>query len=128
MSVLYDQAKEKLEAGAKIGKYDRYAQVMKKRVCEKLLFFCQQNEEFTQAVIQGGTFEDCMKDVAEAAKKYDDNGIPDEDAYGEAVSFYFPGAKVHMTLTIDLCGSVDAEPGENRDGDLIRLNFSDLFS
>lgn len=128
MSSWYDQAKKKLESGAKTGKYDRYAQVMKERVCEKLLFFCQQDEEFAQAVVQGGTFEDCMKDVAAAAKKYGSGGMPDEDAYGKAVSFYFPGAAIHMTMTIDLCGNVkDAEPQETSDGGLIRLNFSDLF-
>lgn len=127
MSSWYEQAKEKLEAGTKTGKYDHYAQVMKERVCEKLLFFCQQDEEFAQAVVQGGTFENCMKDVAAAAKKYGNSGIPDEDAYGQAVAFFFPGATVRMHMTIDLCGGVETEPQETGDGSLIRLKFSDLF-
>lgn len=128
MSGWYDQAQKKLKSGVKTGKYDRYAQVMKERVCKKLLFFCQQDAEFAQAVAQGGTFEDCMKAVAAAAKKYGNSGIPDEDAYGTAVSFYFPGAAIHMTMAIDLCGSVQGEPAEaSQDSGIISLSFSDFW-
>lgn len=67
--------------------------------------FCLQDEEFAQAVMQGGTFADCMKKVASGVG----NSISDLDAYKKAVQFYFPGAEVKMQLTIDLIGEAAAE-------------------
>jgi len=125
MSGWYEQAKEKLEKGQKSGKYDRYAMVMRQRVSEKLLVFCKQEEEFAQAVVQGGSFEDCMKTVAAEAAKYGDSGIPDEDAYKLAVSFYFPGAAISVVMRIDLCWSVRGE--EPAEDNLLRLNFDDFL-
>lgn len=125
MSGWYEQAKEKLESEAKAGKYDCYAQVMKDRVCKKLLFFCQQDDEFAQAIVQGGTFEDCMKILAAEAKKCGSSGIADEDAYCQAVAFFFPGATIHTTMTVDLCGSVkDSKPSN---GTVLNLSFSDFW-
>lgn len=125
MSSWYEQAKEKLEAESKRGKFDRFANVMKKRVLEKLIYFCQQNEEFAQAVAQGGTFEDCMKCAAKEAGKFGNGGIPDEVAYQHVVDFYFPGAKVNMQLWIQL--EPDAEPQDTPDGGGILLDFSDFW-
>ena len=96
----YDQAKAKLEAE---GKFDRYASAMKGAVKAKLLDFCRQDEEFAQAVVQGGNFADCMKKVAAGVGQ----SISDIDAYKKAVEFYFPGAKVRMQLSIDLIGDAD---------------------
>lgn len=62
--------------------------------------FCLQEEEFAQAVVQGGNFVDCMKKVASGVG----SSISDLDAYKKAVQFYFPGAEVRMQLTIDLIG------------------------
>lgn len=62
--------------------------------------FCLQDEEFAQAVVQGGSFADCMKKVAAGVGQ----SISDLDAYKKAVQFYFPGAEVRMQLTIDLIG------------------------
>lgn len=67
--------------------------------------FCLQNEEFAQAVVQGGSFVDCMKKVASGVG----NSISDLDAYKKAVQFYFPGAEVKMQLTIDLIGKAAGE-------------------
>ena len=69
-------------------------------VAAQLESFCRQDAEFAQAVVQGGTFADCMKAVANGVG----SSISDLDAYKKAVAFYFPGAKVHMKLTIDLIG------------------------
>ncbi len=69
--------------------------------------FCKQDEEFAQAVVQGGSFADCMKAVAQGVG----SAISDIDAYKKAVQFYFPGAKVQMQLSIDLIGDA-AEPTE----------------
>ena len=62
--------------------------------------FCLQESEFAQAVVQGGSFADCMKKVASGVG----SSISDLEAYKKAVQFYFPGAEVKMQLTIDLIG------------------------
>lgn len=76
-------------------------------VAEALRSFCRQDAEFAQAVVQGGSFADCMTAVA----KNVGSSISDLDAYKKAVSFYFPGAKIRMQMTIDLIGDA-AAPAE----------------
>ena len=90
--------------------------------------FCLQNEEFAQAVVQGGSFADCMKKVAVGV----DQSISDLDAYKKAVQFYFPGAQVSMQLTIDLIdGMVGKEklpPAPIEDvTPILTLNLADYF-
>lgn len=105
MNEWYERAKQKLEAEQKAGKYDRYAAVMKEAVCEAMVGFCRQDGEFAQAVVQGGTFEDCMKAVA----KNCGNAISDLEAFRRAVQFYFPGADVRFQMSVNLCASVEDE-------------------
>jgi len=95
---MIEQAIEKLESEFKTGKYDRYAAIMKQGVLDALKTFCHQDEEFAQAVVQGGAFEDCMKVVA----KNCGSGISDLTAYERAVQFYFPTAAVHFQMRVDL--------------------------
>lgn len=121
MSGWYDQAKSKLEKEIKEVKGPKES-VMKSAVKDTLLDFCRQDDEFAQAVVQGGSFAECMGTVAKGAG----NSISDLDAYKKAVEFYFPGAVVRMSMTIDLCGSVREDDPE--DDGLIRLDFSALFS
>lgn len=90
--------------------------------------FCLQDEEFAQAVVQGGSFADCMKKVADGVG----SSISDLDAYKKAVQFYFPGAEVKMQLTIDLIGQAagpkEAAPApvaESRSS--LTLNLADYF-
>ena len=105
-----ERALEKLTAEKKAAKYDRYAKIMKNQVFEALESFCRQNEEFAQAVAQGGTFEDCMKELA----KNCGNGIPDLEAFRRAVRFYFPGAGVKFHMTVELCGAAEEQaPASN---------------
>ena len=92
--------------------------VMKGAVRDTLLEFCRQNEEFAQAVVQGGTFKDCMAAVAKGVG----SSISDLEAYRRAASFYFDGAKVQFTMSIQL---TPAEPEESRSG--ILLDLSDFF-
>ena len=68
--------------------------------------FCRQEPEFAQAVVQGRSFVECMKNIAAGVG----NAISDLDTYKRAVEFYFPGAKVQMALTIDLIGDAAGEP------------------
>lgn len=123
---MFEQAKKKLDDELKSGKFDRYASVMKQRTHDTLVDFCRQDEEFAQAVVQGGSFSDCM---AAVAKKVNGNtGISDMEAYGEAVRFYFPGAGIQVTMKIDLCASVrkdEPAPADKPDG--LVIDLSDFF-
>ena len=74
-------------------------------VAAQLETFCRHSGAFAQAVANGGSFSDCMKEVAKGVG----NSISDHDACKKAVKFYFPGAKVHMKLTIDLIGDAAGE-------------------
>ncbi|MFG6352523.1 MAG: hypothetical protein K1W21_13150 [Oscillospiraceae bacterium] len=105
MNEWYEQAKRKLEAERNSGSYDRYASAMKGAVCEALDGFCRQDAEFAQAVVQGGTFADCMKAVAKSCG----SAISDLEAFRRAVRFYFPGADVKFHMTVNLCADVEAE-------------------
>jgi hypothetical protein len=93
------QAHEKLKAEAKAVSGQR-EKVMAGPVMEAIKGFCVQDEEFAQAVVQGGTFSDCMKAVAAGVG----NAISDIDAYKKAVQFYFPGAEIKVQMSIDLIG------------------------
>lgn len=101
-------------------------------VAAQLQSFCKQDEEFAQAVVQGGTFADCMKKVAAGVG----NAISDLEAYKKAVQFYFPGAEVKMQLTIALIGKaagesepqpVAAQPAMEEKPKVISLNLADFF-
>lgn len=115
----YEQAVEKLDKEYKNGKYDRYAGAMKSAVRDALKDFCRQDEEFAQAVVQGGTFEDCMKSVAKGVS----SSISDLDAYRRAVSFYFDGAKVEFQMKITLTPAAVTPTSEHG----ILLNFEDFI-
>lgn len=120
MSSWYEQARDKLEQGAKEVK-GRKEGAMKSAVQNTLLDFCRQNEEFAQAVVQGGTFPECMAAVAKGVG----SSISDLEAYKRAVSFYFPGADVTMQMRIKLDPAEEVqEPA--RDGGIL-LDFSDFW-
>lgn len=116
----FEEAKAKLEKESKEGKYDSKATAMKNAVLKALLDFAEQDEEFAQAVVDGGSFDKCMAAVAKGVG----TSISDLDAYGRAVGFYFPGARIRMTMLIDLIGDAGGEisanePGAGADGGLI---------
>ena len=132
MSEWYSQAAEKLNSQvAEVT--GRKENVMKDDVKNALLEFCKQDEEFAQAVVQGGRFPDCLKAVADALTGKD--GCSDLAVYRKAVAFYFPGADIQMTMRINLCASVEgtpAAPVETKDasrpgGIGITLNLSDFL-
>lgn len=107
----------KLDGEAKKGSYDRYAQAMKGAVLRALKDFVKQDAEFAQAVVQGGSFEDCMKAVAKGCG----SSISDLDAYKKAVQFYFPGANIKMSMTIDLIGAAAGKEEEKPKGVVLDL-------
>ena len=115
------QAVEKLEK-QKTDVKGQKESVMAGAVVKALKDFCDQDEEFAQAIVQGGSFADCMKAVAKGVG----NSISDIDAYKKAVQFYFPGAKVKMQLSIDLIGDAASTDNAPTGGGLI-LDFSSIL-
>ena len=106
---------------------ERKAAAMAGAVMTTLRDFCVQNEEFAQAVAQGGAFKDCMAAVAQGVC----SSISDMEAYGKAVQFYFPGAKIHVQMDIDLIGDANREPDGQKPsedaGGIISINLDDFF-
>ena len=96
--MIIKSALDKLEEGAKEKINDKYGAVIKTYVHSALAGFCKQNESFAQAVIDGGTFADCIKYCAEGIGG--NTGISDIDIYRRAVHFYFPGAQVDFHISI----------------------------
>ena len=123
MNEWYERAKSKLEAEKKAGKYNRYASAMKDAVCDALDGFCRQDAEFAQAVVQGGTFDDCMNAVAKGIG----NAISDLEAFRRAVRFYFPGADVKFHMTVNLCADVEAEAAAQATGSAPKIIDLDDF-
>lgn len=118
MSIAQD-AITKLRAEEKTGTYDRYGKVMKEAVLGQLIHFCEQNDEFAEAVVQGKTFTECMRAVAQGCG----NALSDLEAYKRAASFYFKGADVEMQLRIRLAG----DPEIPRKPTPIILNLEDFL-
>lgn len=87
----------KKEAGAYDGKNNRYGKAMAPYIMGKLIAFCEQQEEFAQAVAQGGDFAGCMEAVA---KKVERESISDLDACRAAAEYYFPGSVVEFHMEI----------------------------
>ena len=112
----FDQARERLEREYKEVKGTKES-AMKAAVRDTLLEFCRQDEEFAQAVAQGGSFPDCMAAVAKGVG----SSLSDLEAYRRAVSFYFDGARVNFTMSIQL------EPAAEPQQTGILLDLSDFF-
>lgn len=113
MSEWRDKALDRLEKECKDGKFDTYGSAMKAAVKDALCEFARQDDEFAQAIAQGGSFADCMTAVG---KKVKGNSISDLDAYSAAAEFYFPGSKVRFEMHIELC---EHEAEDKSSGDLL---------
>ena len=92
----------------------RIQQAIAPETARALQDFCGQEPEFAQAIEQSGkTFQQCLDHVAQGAGA----SLSDFKAYSKAVEFYFPGAKLHFCMEIDLIGDADkspeAEPARN---------------
>ena len=85
---------------------------------EALIEFCRQNEEFAQAVVQGKSFENCVKAVARNIG----SACSDLTVYQKAVEFYFPGAVVEFRMNIKMSKYED-EQSDN----IINLNLMDFI-
>ena len=117
-----EKAKTKLDAELKAFKSgDRKAQIVKDGVADALKTFCEQDEEFAQAIVQTDkTLSDCCAEIMKGTG----NGIPDIEVYKKAANFYFAGANIKVTMEIDLIGSAAEKKSQ---GKVIKLTFDDLF-
>lgn len=78
--------------------------VMAEPVKKALIDFSKQDSEFAQAIMEhSGTFSDCMKAVAKDVG----NHISDIEAYRRAVKYYFTGADISFSMTVNLCASLE---------------------
>ena len=123
MSDFYNEAKLKLDEGVK-ARLDKYGEAMKTAVHDALLNFIAQDEEFAQAVAQGGSFADAMNAVAKEIKG---QSISDMEAYGAAVRFFFPGAEIRVSMTIDLIGEGAGQIGLQHDNNAVIIDLSEFF-
>ena len=96
---------------------NRNVMLIKDNVADALLEFCKQDGEFAQAVVQGGSFGDCMAKVVSGINSV----LSDLEAYRRAAAFYFPGADIHFDMRIDLCAGVGGED-KPKNGVLISLD------
>ncbi len=72
-----------------------------KGTAKALLQFCEQEQEFEQAIEQSGAdFQSCLDKVVKGIG----NSISDLEVYTKAVKFYFSTATVHFHMTVDLSG------------------------
>lgn len=99
INITAKKAQKKLSDELSAANLSRRAQVIAEPTLEALNTFCEQNEEFAQAVLQTNkTFAEC----AENAVKGAGGSLSDIEVYRKAVGFYFKGADVHFNMTIDL--------------------------
>lgn len=91
--------REKLTVELTDAKLGRYENVVKSYVLDEICIFAKQNSEFAQAIEQSDkSFADCLRASVAGVKEH----ISDLDCYKRAVAFYFPGADIKCTMTLDL--------------------------
>lgn len=117
------QAVEYLAGEKNKKRSDKYANVVNNHVADALTDFCRQDGEFAQAVVQTKDFEGCLKAAVKGASAT--GGLSDLTVYGQAVAFYFPGAKISFNMTIDLIGdaAVPEKPKKSR----LSLSLEDVL-
>lgn len=107
--------------GAKTPTGQREAVVFKP-VVEALEDFCRQDAEFAQAVVQGGSVEDCVKTVLKGVG----GSLSDLEAYKRAAAFFFPGCVVTMKLSIAMCEH-DVVPAAPQERKAVVLDLADFW-
>lgn len=115
----YEQAEAKLrkEFAAVSGQKEG---AMKTAVRDALLSFAKQDEEFAQAIVQGGSFKDCMAAVAKGVG----GSISDLEAFEKATRFYFPGSRVRFTMHVDLIGDASSDETRSAAGESLIIDLS----
>ena len=118
--------REKLTNELKDVKLKAYENVVKPYVLEEICTFAEQNSEFAQAIEQSDkSFSDCLKAVVANAGKH----LSDLECYKRAVGFYFPGADIRCTMTLDLGdgGFSNNNEAGNDTADKLQLDLDSLL-
>lgn len=106
------------------GATDKYARAVLEAVRVALISFCEQNEEFADAVLQQDkTVGACCTEIMKGCG----NAISDLDVYARAVNFYFPGAKIEMKMTVYMSEFEAEKKDSQTSAKILDLNFEDLF-
>lgn len=94
-----EEAFRKLDAPLDSSKLSQRGKLVSGHVIAALKEFCEQNSEFAQAVAQSGkTVTQCVEAAVKGAGSY----LSDIEVYRRAAAFWFEGAAVRFTMTIDL--------------------------
>ena len=119
----YEEAKNKVKAD--IGKIkESRAKLMASSVADALCDFAKQNNEFAQAIVQGGSFIGCMTAVAKGVG----NSISDLEAYRRAVNYYFPTALVNFSMTINTEGNNSLDnSAQGKERSCVNMSLDDLL-
>lgn len=99
MSNYFEAAKSRLtQEYNELKSNDRYINAVKLPVMQSLIKFCEQDDEFAQAVAEPGSksFAGCLAAVVKGCG----NVLSDVEAYRRAASYYFDGAEVEMQMVI----------------------------
>lgn len=95
---IISQAVEKINRKEKPMKDDPFAVAIGEHIKKALTVFCEQNEEFARAVLDGGSANECIKSVADKIRTR--KAVSDFDVYQLAVKYYFPVAVVDFIMKI----------------------------
>lgn len=125
---------EKIDKEFKGAKLSQHGKAVGQSVVDVLKTFCEQNNEFAQAIVQSSnTVDKCIEYTVKDAG----SSISDIEVYRRAVEFYFKGATVKFEMVLDLGDGgfsnkpIPAEeaPAENKAQSKppIRLSLDDLF-
>lgn len=120
--------KEKLTAELTDAKLGKCETAVKNAVMKTICKFCEQNAEFKQAIEQSGkSFADCLKATVKGAGA----SLEDLEVYKRAVAFYFPGADIKCTMTLDLgdngFSSSDSKTSTEADSGKLQLDLDSLL-
>lgn len=86
-------------------------------IADGLIIFCNQSEEFAQAVAQGKSFKDCIKPIEDKITKSrhgSSASIKGAETYLMAAKFYFPTATINCTFTINTEGNNSLAASEEK--------------
>lgn len=118
--------REKLTAELTDAKLGKYETEVKNAVLRTICKFCEQNTEFKQAIEQSSkSFADCLKATVEGAGA----SLEDLEVYKRAVAFYFPGADIKCTMTLDLGdgGFSNSKTSTEADSGKLQLDLDSLL-
>lgn len=118
--------KEKLTAELTNAKLGRHETEVKNAVLRTICKFCEQNAEFKQAIEQSDkSFANCLKATVKGAG----TSLEDLEVYKRAVAFYFPGADIKCTMTLDLGdgGFSNSKTSTDADSGKLQLDLDSLL-